>query len=189
MEARAINRYVGTSPRKMRLVIDLIRGKRVDEALHILHFSPKSASKIAEKVLRSAVSNLQSQDEGGRVDPEDMVVKQAMVDGGMIVKRISPAPMGRAFRIRKRSNHITIVVEAEAPKKQAVKPAKTRAKTTAAPKAVPAEEKPAAPAPETAGKSEKTETTEKSAKTEKSPKAEKSAKTETSAKIKKSGKK
>src|SRR5512135_3507033 len=117
MEARAINRYVGTSPRKMRLVIDLIRGKRVDEALHILHFSPKSASKVAEKVLRSAVSNLQNQDEGGRVDPEDMVVKLVKVDGGMIMKRISPAPMGRAFRIRKRSNHITVVVEAVPTKK------------------------------------------------------------------------
>ena len=63
MEAHAINRYIGTSPRKMRLVIDLIRGKSVDEALHILHFSPKHASKVAEKVLRSAVSNLQNKDQ------------------------------------------------------------------------------------------------------------------------------
>ncbi len=82
MEARAINRYIGTSPRKMRLVIDLIRGKSVDEALHILHFSPKHASKVAEKVLRSAVSNLQNKDEGGRLEPDDMVVKEAFVDGG-----------------------------------------------------------------------------------------------------------
>lgn len=113
MEARAINRYVGTSPRKMRLVIDLIRGKSVDEALHILHFSPKHASKIAEKVLRSAVSNLQNKDQGGRLEPEEMFVKTASVDGGMTVKRISPAPMGRAFRIRKRSNHITLIVAAK----------------------------------------------------------------------------
>jgi len=113
MEARAINRYVGTSPRKMRLVIDLIRGKSVDEALHLLHFSPKHASKVAEKVLRSAVSNLQNKDEGGRLEPEQMFVKACSVDGGMIVKRISPAPMGRAYRIRKRSNHITIVVAAK----------------------------------------------------------------------------
>ncbi len=110
MEARAINRYVGTSPRKMRLVIDLIRGKSVDEALHLLHFSPKHASKIAEKVLRSAVSNLQNKDEGGRLEPEQMFVKACSVDSGMVVKRISPAPMGRAYRIRKRSNHITIIV-------------------------------------------------------------------------------
>jgi large subunit ribosomal protein L22 len=113
MEAQAINRYIGTSPRKMRLVIDLIRGKSVPEALHILHFSPKHASKVAEKVLRSAVSNLQNKDEGGRLDPEEIVVKRASVDGGMTMKRISPAPMGRAFRIRKRSNHVTIVVAAK----------------------------------------------------------------------------
>ena len=103
----------------MRLVIDLIRGKRVGEALHILHFSPKHASKVAEKVLRSAVSNLQNKDEGGRVDPEDMTVKEAFVDVGMTMKRISPAPMGRAYRIRKRSNHVTIVVAAEAKKVKA----------------------------------------------------------------------
>jgi len=113
MEARAINRYVGTSPRKMRLVIDLIRGKSVDEALHLLHFSPKHASKVAEKVLRSAVSNLQNKDQGGRLEPEQMFVKACSVDGGMVMKRISPAPMGRAYRIRKRSNHITIVVAAK----------------------------------------------------------------------------
>jgi large subunit ribosomal protein L22 len=112
MEARAINRYIGSSPRKMRLVIDLIRGKSVDDALHILHFSPKHASKVAEKVLRSAVSNLQNQDGGGRLETEQMIVKSASVDGAMIMKRISPAPMGRAFRIRKRSHHLTIVVAA-----------------------------------------------------------------------------
>jgi large subunit ribosomal protein L22 len=98
----------------MRLVIDLIRGKSVDAALHILHFSPKHASKVAEKVLRSAISNLQNKDEGGRLSPEDMVVKEAFVDGGMTMKRISPAPMGRAYRIRKRSNHVTIIVESKA---------------------------------------------------------------------------
>ncbi|HEX9656442.1 MAG TPA: 50S ribosomal protein L22 [Bacteroidota bacterium] len=131
MEAKAINRYIGTSPRKMRLVIDLIRGKRVGEALHILHFSPKHASKVAEKVLRSAVSNLQNKDEGGRVDPEDMTVKEAFVDVGMTMKRISPAPMGRAYRIRKRSNHVTIVVAAEA-KKVKAKPKPTPAPASAA---------------------------------------------------------
>jgi len=117
MEAQAINRYIGTSPRKMRLVIDLIRGKSVPEALHILHFSPKHASKVAEKVLRSAVANLQNKDEGGRLEPEEIVVRRATVDGGMTMKRISPAPMGRAFRIRKRSNHVTIVVAAREAKK------------------------------------------------------------------------
>jgi large subunit ribosomal protein L22 len=137
MEARAINRYIGSSPRKMRLVIDLIRGKSVDAAIHILHFSPKHASKVAEKVLRSAVSNLQSQEDGGRLGPEDMLVKTAFVDGGMTMKRISPAPMGRAFRIRKRSNHITIVVasKATAPVKKSATATKPAAKTeTKAPK-------------------------------------------------------
>ncbi len=112
MEARSINRYIGTSPRKMRLVIDLIRGKSVGSALHILHFSPKHASKVAEKVLRSAISNLQNKDEAAHIDTDSMYVKEAYVDGGMTMKRISPAPMGRAYRIRKRSNHVTIVVAA-----------------------------------------------------------------------------
>jgi hypothetical protein len=67
---------------------------------------------VAEKVLRSAVANLQNKDEGGRLEPEEIVVRRATVDGGMTMKRISPAPMGRAFRIRKRSNHVTIVVAA-----------------------------------------------------------------------------
>ena len=118
MEARAVNRYVSTSPRKMRLLIDIIRGKPVNEALHTLHFSPKHAAKTAEKVLRSAVSNLQNKDEAGRVDPADLYVKEAYVNAGMMMKRISPAPMGRAYRIRKRSNHITIVVASKEAKKK-----------------------------------------------------------------------
>jgi large subunit ribosomal protein L22 len=120
----------------MRLVIDLIRGKSVDQALHILHFSPKHASKVAEKVLRSAVSNLQNKDEGGRLEPNDIVVKVAMVDGGMMQKRISAAPMGRAYRIRKRSNHVTIVVAAREHVKKSVAAPKPAAK---------AEPKPAKP--------------------------------------------
>jgi large subunit ribosomal protein L22 len=110
MEAKAINRYIGTSPRKMRLVIDLIRGKAVEEALSILHFTPKHAAKTAEQVLRSAISNIQNKDEGGRVDSTTLYVKEAFVNGGAMAKRVLPAPMGRAFRVRKRSNHITIVV-------------------------------------------------------------------------------
>lgn len=145
MEARAINRYIGTSPRKMRLVIDLIRGKAVNEALHILHFSPHAASKVAEKVLRSAVANLQNKDGAGRLEPEQMVVRTAYVDVGMTVKRISPAPMGRGFRIRKRSNHVTIVVasKADAPAAKAKRPAKKDAKP--APAKAPAAKAPKAP--------------------------------------------
>ena len=142
VEARAINRYIGSSPRKMRLVIDLIRGKSVDEAIRILHFSPKHASKVAEKVLRSAVANLQNKDEGARLDPADMVVKEVFVDGGMSMKRILPAPMGRAFRIKKRSNHVTIVVASTKTKAPARGAAK--AKPAAAAKAAPG--KKAAPA-------------------------------------------
>jgi large subunit ribosomal protein L22 len=127
----------------MRLVIDLIRGKSVNDALHILHFQPKHASKVAEKVLRSAVSNLQAREDGGRLGPEDMIVKTAFVDGGMTMKRISPAPMGRAFRIRKRSNHVTIVVASKetAPVKKAAPAAKVTAK--AEKKAPKQKEKPA----------------------------------------------
>lgn len=133
MEAQAIHRYIGTSPRKMRLVIDLIRGKSVDEALHILHFSPKHAAKTAEKVLRSAVANLQNKEDSGRLEFENLLVKTAFVDGGMTMKRISPAPMGRAYRIRKRSNHITIVVaQKEVKKKVARPPASPKTKAPAA---------------------------------------------------------
>ncbi len=114
MEAQAIHKYIGSSPRKMRLVIDLIRGVSVDKALEILHFSPKHASKDAEKVLRSAVANLLNKDEATRLEPEELFVKEAYVNQGPTVKRISPAPMGRAYRIRKRSCHLTIVVATKA---------------------------------------------------------------------------
>ena len=110
MEAKSIHKYIGTSPRKMRLVVDMIRGKSVDQAIEILHFSPKHSSKDAEKVLRSAVSNLMNKDDNTKHEVSDLFVKEAFVNGGPTLKRISPAPMGRAYRIRKRSNHVTIVV-------------------------------------------------------------------------------
>src|SRR3989339_374517 len=110
MVAKAITRYIGSSPRKMRLVIDLIRGISVDKAIEILHFQPKHASKDAEKTLRSAVANLINKEDGVKVEPSELFVKTAFVDQGPTAKRISPAPMGRAFRIRKRSCHVTIVV-------------------------------------------------------------------------------
>jgi large subunit ribosomal protein L22 len=133
-QARAINRYIGSSPRKMRLVIDLIRGKSVPEALNILHFSPKHPARVAEKVLRSAVSNFQNKEEQGRTEIETLFVKEAFVDPGPGMKRVLPAPMGRAFRIVKRSNHVTIVVDKrpERAKKAAPAPAAAKApkKTT-----------------------------------------------------------
>jgi len=110
MEARAVTRYIGSSPRKMRLVIDLIRGESVDKAMEILHFQPKHAARSAEKTLRSAVSNLINQDETTRHDPADLYIREAFVNQGPTLKRISPAPMGRAYRIRKRSCHVTIIV-------------------------------------------------------------------------------
>jgi len=114
MESIAKHRFLGSSPRKMRLVIDLIRGMSVDKALEVLHFSPKHASKDAEKGLRSAVSNLMNRDEATRMEPSDIFVKEAFVNQGPTLKRISPAPMGRAYKIRKRSCHITIVVATKA---------------------------------------------------------------------------
>ena len=110
MEAVAKHKYLGTSPRKMRLVIDLIRGKSVDQAMNILHFSPKHAARDAEKVLRSAVSNIYNKDEETKIDTSEMYVKEAYVNQGPTLKRLLPAPMGRAYRVRKRSNHLTIVV-------------------------------------------------------------------------------
>lgn len=110
MEAKATHKYITSSPRKMRLVIDTIRGESVDKAIELLHFSPKHASKYAEKVLRSAVSNLYNKDEDTKYEPADLYVKEAFVNQGATLKRMLPAPMGRAYRIRKRSNHLTIVV-------------------------------------------------------------------------------
>lgn len=114
MEAKAIKRYIQSSPTKMRLVVDLIRGKSVNEALNILHFSPKHASKVVEMTLRSAVSNLTNKLDAGKVDEKDIFVKTVFVDGGPVLKRMLPAPQGRAYRVRKRSNHLTIVVAEKA---------------------------------------------------------------------------
>jgi len=110
MEARAVARYVRSSPRKMRLLVDLIRGKNAAEALAILRFTNKRASHVAEMTLRSALANLQAKTENPYLSPESVVVRNVFVDGGPMLKRIQPAPMGRAYRIRKRSHHLTIVV-------------------------------------------------------------------------------
>ncbi len=111
MEARALKRHIGTSPRKMRLVVDLIRNKRVDEAVNMLMFTNKSAAKVVEKTVRSAYSNLVNKLDSGRLNQGDVIIKEAYVNEGPSMKRILPAPQGRAFRIQKRSAHLTIVVE------------------------------------------------------------------------------
>lgn len=110
MEARAVTRYVRSSPRKMRLVIDLIRGKNAAEALAILRMTNKRASQVAEMTLRSALANLQAKTDNPYLGPESVVIRKAYVDNGPMLKRIRPAPMGRAYRVRKRSHHLTIVV-------------------------------------------------------------------------------
>ena len=111
MEARAIKRYVKSSPRKMRLIVDLIRNKRVDEAIAILKFSKKKTSKIIESTVLSAYSNLINKLDTGRISQTDVLIREAFVDGGPVLKRVLPAPQGRAFRIRKRTSHLTLIVE------------------------------------------------------------------------------
>jgi large subunit ribosomal protein L22 len=111
MEATATLRYLKVSPQKVRLVADLIRGKRVDEALSILRFTKKSSAKDLEKLLRSAVANAETK-EGG-VDTDELVVSKIFVNEGPREKRIQPAPMGRAFRIQKRKAHVTVHVSDE----------------------------------------------------------------------------
>ena len=109
MEARAILRNCPSSPRKMRLVADMIRGKKAGEAQQILKFSKKDAAYDMEKLLRSAISNWENKSEIGIEDVE-LFITEVKVDGDRMLKRLRPAPQGRGYRIRKRSNHITIVV-------------------------------------------------------------------------------
>jgi len=98
------------SPRKMRLAADLIRGVEVNKALNILQYSSKDAAKSLEKLLRSAIANWEQKNEGADISEETLMVTKIEVGGGAMLKRIHPAPQGRAHRIRKRSNHVTIVV-------------------------------------------------------------------------------
>ena len=99
-----------TSPRKMKLVADTVRGKKVDTALTILKFSQKEASNKLEKLLMSAISNWQAKNEDADIENAALFVKEIRVDSGNMLKRLRPAPQGRAHRIRKRSNHVTLVL-------------------------------------------------------------------------------
>lgn len=178
MEAVAKLRNIPTSPRKMRLVADVIRGEKVNNALNILKFESKHCSRDLEKLLLSAIANWENKNEDARVEDADLFIKEIFVDGGRMLKRLQPAPQGRAHRIRKRSNHVTIVVDSlnpiEAPVKEAKEepkakttkkdsakedkaaPKKEAAKKPAAKKAAPkAEAKKAAPKKEAAPKAEK----------------------------------
>ncbi|WP_373057123.1 50S ribosomal protein L22 [Zunongwangia sp. H14] len=101
-----------TSPRKMRLIADLVRGEKVEKALQILKFSQKEASGRVEKLLLSAIANWQAKNEDANLEEAELFVKEIRVDGGSMLKRLRPAPQGRAHRIRKRSNHVTLVLGA-----------------------------------------------------------------------------
>ena len=103
-------RNVPTSPRKMRIVADLIRGMNVENAMSLLQHTQKEAAGRLYKLLRSAIANWEVKNEGERVEDNQLFVKEISVDGGRMLKRIQPAPQGRAHRIRKRSNHVTLVI-------------------------------------------------------------------------------
>ena len=111
MQAVARERYVRVSPFKVRRVVPLIRNKNVDEALNILHFTPKRAARILEKALRSAVANFYEKEEGGKTPTSELYITNIIVDGGPMLRRFRPMSMGRVGRIRHRTSHITIIVE------------------------------------------------------------------------------
>ncbi len=136
--ATAYLKDVPTSPRKMRLVADMIRGTRVNHALNLLKYEAKYSSQKLEKLLLSAISNWSVKNSDQKLEEADLFIKEIFVDGGRQLKRLRPAPQGRAHRIRKRSNHVTLVVDSMAPveekaeakpeAKKAEKPAKKAAK-------------------------------------------------------------
>lgn len=102
-----------TSPRKMRLVADMIRGQEVNKALGILKYTKKEAAQRLEKLLLSAIANWQNKNEGVRIEESNLYVKTIFVDSARMLKRLRPAPQGRAHRIRKRSNHVTLFVDSK----------------------------------------------------------------------------
>lgn len=113
--ATAYLKDVPTSPRKMRLVADMIRGVRVNQALNMLKYEAKYSSDKLEKLLLSAISNWSTKNADAKLEEADLYVKEIFVDGGRQLKRLRPAPQGRAHRIRKRSNHVTLVVDSMQP--------------------------------------------------------------------------
>jgi large subunit ribosomal protein L22 len=111
MQGRAETKYIRMSPRKMRRVADLVRGKRVEDAINILHFTRKSAALPIEKTIRSAVANVINIEGSSKVNIDNLVVKNVMIDAGPTLKRFRPMSMGRGGRIRKRTAHITVLLE------------------------------------------------------------------------------
>lgn len=112
-EARAILRNCPSSPRKMRYVADMVRGMNAEKALFVLQHSAKYGAKPMEKLLRSAIDNWEKKNEGVRIEDANLIVKTLFVDGGAMLKRWLPAPHGRAYKKRKRSNHVTMVVDSK----------------------------------------------------------------------------
>ena len=110
-KAVAVLRNCPTSPRKMRIVADTVRGVEINKALGMLRYSKKEASIRLEKLLRSAIANWETKNENERIEDTPLCVKEIFVDGGRMLKRVQPAPQGRAHRIRKRSNHVTVVID------------------------------------------------------------------------------
>ncbi len=102
-----------TSPRKARLMADLIRGMNVEKALNVLKFSNKESAVKIQKLLLSAISNWQQKNEGARIEDSNLYVKEIFVDGGRMLKRLRTAPQGRGYRVRKRSNHITLIIDSK----------------------------------------------------------------------------
>ncbi|AEE19819.1 LSU ribosomal protein L22P [Dokdonia sp. Hel_I_63] len=102
-----------TSPRKMRLVADMVRGTQVERALQLLKFSNKEASRKVEKLVLSAVANWEAKNEDASIEDANLFIKEIKVDSGTMLKRLRPAPQGRAHRIRKRSNHVTVILGAK----------------------------------------------------------------------------
>ena len=133
MEAVAKLRNYPTSPRKMRLLADLIRGERVEKALAILEHSTKHPAVPMRKLVLSAIDNWKQKNEDG--DEGLLVIKTIMVDGARVIKRMRPAPQGRGYRVRKRSNHVTVIVDTKATETKAEKQAAKKATRVAASKA------------------------------------------------------
>ena len=131
MQGRAETKYIRMSPRKMRRVADLVRGKRVEEAINILHFTRKSAALPIEKTIRSAVANVVNIQGGGKVNIDDLVVKSVTIDAGPTLKRFRAMSMGRGGRIRKRTAHVTVLLEERVHivKKESKKPEEKAART------------------------------------------------------------
>lgn len=133
---------VPTSPRKMRLVADLVRGERVNRALNILKYESKVGAAKLEKLLLSAISNWEIKNSDQKIEEADLFVKEIFVDGGRVLKRLRPAPQGRAYRVRKRSNHVTLILDSfnkpavtEKPAEEKEAPAEKKEKKDKKPKA------------------------------------------------------